>query len=169
MGAFYFFPVVFLLLSVFSLRSAVGAGTIDHSSPFAVRVASDSEAPEEQERSGSFRKDAGTTTTARKVAAMPRALSSTGSAAAKRLGSGSKAARKAAAEARRARVMHKAEMARHKKVIEDVKESKTFEPDVHPEFNEEYPGVTGGVWDFSGEVDTPATPQSPDPVVAPIG
>eukprot|EP00397_Hematodinium_sp_SG-2012_P058362 GEMP01073769.1.p2 GENE.GEMP01073769.1~~GEMP01073769.1.p2 ORF type:complete len:105 (+),score=29.65 GEMP01073769.1:205-519(+) len=57
----------------------------------------------------------------------------------------------------------------HSTVTQTVTWGARFSPDVSAAFDPEYPGISGGAWDFSGTVQTQATPTSADPVVVPIG
>lgn len=57
----------------------------------------------------------------------------------------------------------------HMRVTDMAVKNERFVPDLSAAFAPELPGIPGGVWDFSGEETTQATPQEPDPVVVPMG
>lgn len=58
---------------------------------------------------------------------------------------------------------------RHTTVSDAVDVHRRLQPDVSVEYKAERPDQSAGVWDFSGEEDTFATPQSPDPPLVPVG
>merc|ERR1719321_737855 len=62
------------------------------------------------------------------------------------------------------------DLEQHYRVKEEVRVSNNFEPDVHPEFGGDGPpDAKGGVWDYTEDVISAATPMQGDPLVVPVG